>query len=130
MYCQNCGREIPDESVYCMWCGKPIAGRGGTENASMSADPYPSTEIERFYEEAMNHVRAIMKNPKDCTWPRYESSMRQEHKRKQYIVTYIDATNSFGGGLRCSIRIKLDKYPKYTGFGMKQPSDHFFISYK
>lgn len=27
MYCSSCGKAIPDDSVFCMYCGKPPAGQ-------------------------------------------------------------------------------------------------------
>lgn len=128
MYCQSCGKRIPDESVYCMWCGKPVAGKS-TEG--QQSNGYPSTDEEKWYEDVMrNHVAAQMKNPTDCVWPHYSDDMRAEYgkiKKKPCLLTWIDATNDFGGKLRVAVRIKLSAYPAYSGFAIRQPRDTIFV---
>lgn len=123
MRCTKCGKEIPDESVYCMWCGEKV----------LVPNRYPSTEMEKWYEDIMrNHVAAIMKNPAECEWPRYDESMRSTHGvgKKPYVDTYIDATNSYGGRLRVRVRIKMAKYPEYSGFGLKEPNQSMYVTHR
>lgn len=128
MYCQSCGKQIPDESVYCMWCGKPVAGKSTSGEPD---DGYPSTDMERWYEDVMrNHVAAHMKDPAGCVWPHYSEQMADGSGRKATILTYIDATNGFGGRSRCSVKISLKKYPEYVGYKMKEPNQAIYVNYR
>jgi TM2 domain-containing membrane protein YozV len=37
MYCQGCGKEIPDQASFCPACGKPVAASAGSAAASSAA---------------------------------------------------------------------------------------------
>lgn len=37
MYCKNCGKQIPDESIFCMFCGASVKeGADGTVQQKFS----------------------------------------------------------------------------------------------
>lgn len=121
MFCQKCGKVIPDESVYCMFCGTPT---NSSVVASAKADPYPSNTMERFYEGSMKKVANQMKNPEACTWPRYTNSMLVDKGSKSLIETSIHATNSYNATLKIGIRIKMsdDANPRIKSISMKNPT--------
>lgn len=134
MYCQHCGKSIPDESIYCMWCGSPIAGRGGADSVGSAEPAYPSTDEERSYEDIMrNHVLKVLKNPGDASWPPYREATWQEYgkfgKKKKCLVTSLDATNSYGAKLRYSVKIKFDADGSYKNFAMKGPQEAIYVDY-
>lgn len=135
MYCQKCGEQIPNESVYCMRCGTPTLGGVHEVNVHVSQplDSYPSTNEEMFYEDVMkNHVLTVLKNPAGATWPRYEAATWTQYgtfKKKHCLETHIDATNSYGGQIRVLVRIKVNDDGSYKNFALKNPSDTIFVDY-
>ena len=81
-----------------------------------------------------NHVAAMMKSPNDCSWPKFSSDMLTEYgklgTKKKCYLTWIDATNSYGGRLHIAVRIKLKDGLNYSGFALKEPQTFSFINYK
>jgi len=45
MYCKHCGKEISDDSRFCMFCGKPLIGGTG-ETISAGGDAFKDIGIE------------------------------------------------------------------------------------
>ena len=45
MYCSSCGKTIPDESQFCLFCGTRLSH----DRAAAVAQPLPLTRQSRFY---------------------------------------------------------------------------------
>ncbi len=45
MYCSSCGKTIPDESLFCLFCGTRLSGG----RAAATAQPLPPARQSRFY---------------------------------------------------------------------------------
>lgn len=119
MFCHNCGKEIPDISNYCLFCGTKI--KQDTDDMSLA---YPSTEKEILYETVMKErVIKKLKCPATSSWPKFDESMiKKVGTFTDYTVieTYIDAENGFGAKVRVNVRIKIDDDLHYLGFAFKE----------
>ncbi len=105
MYCYHCGKQVPEISIYCMFCGVKF---------KIEDKPYPETAEEKSYEVLMQkYIVPLMKTPSVATYPRYEESMKKkvESMFSDYTVieTWVDSQNSFGTMIRGGVRIKLNK---------------------
>lgn len=130
MYCKNCGKEIPENSIYCMFCGIYVK-----EN-KFSDSNYPQTDMEKLYEDVMvNRIIPKLKSPTTAQYPKYNEKMIKEINRSfsssfEVIETYIDSMNSFGSIIRTGIRIRLNKDQQYDGVAFKESTSAFFSLYK
>ena len=57
MYCPNCGKEIPDGSKFCPYCGTKII----SSNSSKEIDINEKEQKEKVYEEEVLRARASQK---------------------------------------------------------------------
>ena len=130
MYCKKCGKVIPENSIYCMFCGVYVK-----KNVSDNSD-YPQTDIEKLYEDVMvNRIIPNLKSPTTAQYPKYNEEMQKELNRSfsssvKVIETYIDSMNSFGSIVRTGIRIRLNKEQQYDGVAFKENTSAFFSLYK
>lgn len=122
MFCNKCGTELTDDSVFCSKCGNKIGG---------AAEEKPEmTIMEKRYEKAFSLIVKFYKTPGACKWPRYNDSMLKSGpvrvdgedangNRKlaveispqnlTFIETFIDAQNSYGALLREDLLIVLNE---------------------
>lgn len=63
-YCQKCGKELPDDAVYCSACGSPI-GKVVREEYSVSSEELVKT-IKKVIHEG-NVTRIVVKSEKGET---------------------------------------------------------------
>ncbi|MBO3798267.1 MAG: DUF4342 domain-containing protein [Thermoproteota archaeon] len=63
-YCPKCGKELPDDAVFCSACGSPV-GKVSKEEYSVSSDDLVKT-IKNLIHEG-NVTRIIVKSEKDET---------------------------------------------------------------
>lgn len=63
-YCQKCGKELPDDAVYCSACGSPI-GKVVREEYSISSEELVKT-IKKVIHEG-NVTRIVVKSEKGET---------------------------------------------------------------
>jgi len=47
MFCENCGKEIPDDAKFCPECGAPIAGSGKTDTMEMNTEPMQEAAFQK-----------------------------------------------------------------------------------
>lgn len=129
MYCSKCGKEIPDESNFCLFCGHQI--KSTNDNV---IEEYPSTQNEKKYEKAMKWISDnFMKSPSTATWPKYTDNMVEFSglfSTIKVIQTYIDAVNSYGAIVRTETRLKLDEHDNIVSFAFKNPNEYTYSMYK
>ena len=68
MYCPNCGREIPDGSKFCPYCGAKLSLTGESEETQIQSVLSEEEQKRSFKEElpkakAQQYVRVGAKNP-------------------------------------------------------------------
>ena len=130
MYCKKCGKLIPDESNFCMFCGGQI--REPDENN----DLYPSNDIEKMYEDTMqNKVLKILKSPSTASYPKFKPEMIKSisgifPSDSKVIETYIDSMNSFGATIRTSIRIRLTASNEFDGYALRESTSLTYSLYR
>lgn len=134
MYCKNCGKEIPNDSYYCMFCGAHLQNAEAPALADRS--DYPSSSMERLYEDIMkNKVVPNLKCPSTATYPRYKECMSKEisglFSGKQTVIeTYADSMNSYGAIIRVGIRIRLNSHKEYDGVAFKESNSVSYSLYR
>ena len=118
MFCVKCGKQLPDDAVFCPFCGASVAGGQLVE---LTKEEKEITPIEQYYNDCFkNKIINVYKSPSTCKWPPLESSMikegvvnifnktKFEDRNVRYIETWIDATNSYGAYIRGRLRIVID----------------------
>ena len=64
MFCEKCGKEIPDDSKFCRYCGNsvvPYDDHENYENAVVSSDAHESYESDTILSDAHeNYVNAVV----------------------------------------------------------------------
>lgn len=130
MYCKKCGKSIPDESNFCMFCGDKICEPDDNNN------PYPSSDIEKMYEDTMqNKVLKILKSPSTASYPKFKSEMIKSisgifSPNSKVIETYIDSMNSFGATIRTGIRIRLTASNEFDGYALRESTSLTYSLYR
>jgi len=58
MYCPNCGKEIPDGSKFCPYCGAKLSLTGESEGSQVQSVLSEEEQKKRTYEEELLRAKA------------------------------------------------------------------------
>ena len=89
--CKSCNKNIPEESIYCMYCGNKIE--------KINAD-------EVLIAACKNCVTERLKAPSTANFPTIEIKDKDDYGRIFYYVE-VDSQNSFGATIRTKIYVVL-----------------------
>lgn len=99
MYCNKCGKQLADGSIFCNYCGVKIEIQTGKSVVSKTQD---DIIISACKDCIMKHLKA----PATVQFPVVEIQDRDDYGRI-YLYAEIDAQNSFGAMLRNKLRVVL-----------------------
>ena len=98
MYCNKCGKQIPDDSVFCNYCGVKVE--------IQSEDVTPKTQDDAIISACKDCIMKHLKAPSTVQFPIIEIQDRDDYGRI-YLYAEIDAQNAFGAMLRNKLRVVL-----------------------
>lgn len=129
MFCSKCGKKIPDESNYCLFCGFQL-----NTNEESQIEEKPLNQKEIRYEKAMQWISEnYLKSPSTASWPKYDDSMIEFSgliSTNRFIQTYIDSVNSYGAMIRTYTRLKIDDNNNILSFAFKNPHEFIYGLYR
>lgn len=93
MFCSQCGKQIPDNSKFCAFCGAKLAVMEG----GAAAEPATPTTKEGWMLLAIKDaVKAGLKDPDSAKFGDFEN-IEVDGKGRTYAEIVVRATNSYGG---------------------------------
>ena len=98
MYCNQCGKQIEDDSLYCNYCGAKIKQFTQTENAKNHED--------LIITACKDCVEKHLKSPSTVNYINIEVKESDNYGRV-YLYVELDAQNSFGACLRNKLHVIL-----------------------
>lgn len=92
MFCSKCGKQIPDESIFCSGCGAKL----GAGAASESSEPsQPTTKEGWMLLAVQDAIAAGLKDPYSVKYGNFESIEIDAYGRT-YAEIVVHAKNSYG----------------------------------
>ena len=98
MYCNKCGKQLVDDSIFCNYCGVKIE----IQNEDVTSKTQDDIIISACKDCITKHLKA----PATVQFPVVEIQDRDDYGRI-YLYAEIDAQNSFGAMLRNKLRVVL-----------------------
>lgn len=98
MFCNKCGKEVPDNSSFCNFCGAKI-------DININ-DTTPKSREDLIISACKDCVSKHLKSPATVNFPVIEIKDTDDYGRI-YLYVEIDAQNSFGAYLRNKLRVVL-----------------------
>ena len=98
MYCNKCGKEIADDSIFCSYCG-------------IKMEQFPQKEKLKGREDLIlaackDCVEKHLKAPSTVNYVTIDIKEQDDYGRV-YLYVELDAQNSFGALLRVKLRVIL-----------------------
>ena len=100
MYCNKCGKQISDNSIFCNYCGVKI------ELPTQNKEPQSKEEL--IIEACKDCVKKRLKAPSTVNFSVIEIKDKDNYGRI-YLYVEVDAQNSFGAMLRNKLRVVLQQ---------------------
>lgn len=97
MYCNKCGREIAEDSVFCNYCGQKVEAITSNNNL---------TENDIIINACKDCVVKHLKAPSTAVFSTIDIKDKDDYGRI-YLYVEIDAQNSFGAMLRNKLHVVL-----------------------
>lgn len=98
MYCNKCGKQIVDDSVFCSYCGVKIE--------QVIQDEQPKSRDDLIIEACKDCIKKHLKSPSTVNFDKVEIKDRDSYGRI-YLYAEIDSQNSFGAMMRGNLHIVL-----------------------
>ena len=98
MYCNKCGKQIADDSVFCSYCGTKIE--------IQDEDIEPKSQDDIIISACKDCIIKHLKAPSTVQFQIVEIQDRDDYGRI-YLYVEIDAQNAFGAMLRNKLRVVL-----------------------
>ena len=98
MYCNKCGNQLADNSVFCNYCGIKIE--------IQNEDVMLETQDDMIISACKDCITKHLKAPSTVQFPIIEIQDRDAYGRI-YLYAEIDAQNAFGAMLRNKLRVVL-----------------------
>lgn len=98
MYCNKCGKQIADDSIFCNYCGVKLE--------IVNENPTPLTQEDLIIAACKDCVKKHLKAPSTVQFPIIEIKDKDDYGRI-YLYVEIDAQNPFGAMLRNKLRVVL-----------------------
>ena len=90
MYCSKCGKQIPDDSVFCSGCGAKVGG-----GAAAEPEPsLPTTKEGWMLLAVKDAISAGLKNPDSAKFGTFEQIETDAYGRT-YAEIVVHAANSY-----------------------------------
>ena len=99
MYCNKCGKQIVDNSIFCNYCGVKIE--------QTSQNELPKSKDNLIIEACKDCIKQL-KSPSTVNFDKVEIRDKDDYGRI-YLYAEVDAQNSFGAMLRNKLRIVLQQ---------------------
>ena len=100
MYCNKCGKQIVDNSIFCNYCGVKIE--------QTSQNELPKSKDNLIIEACKDCIKQHLKSPSTVNFDKVEIRDKDDYGRI-YLYAEVDAQNSFGAMLRNKLRIVLQQ---------------------
>lgn len=100
MYCNKCGKQIVDNSIFCNYCGVKIEQTNQNE--------LPKSKDNLIIEACKDCIKQHLKSPSTVNFDKVEIQDKDDYGRI-YLYAEVDAQNSFGAMLRNKLRIVLQQ---------------------
>lgn len=97
MYCNQCGKEISDNSIFCKFCGVKINQLN--QNVELS-------EYNLIIKACKDCVEKHLKAPATAKYHSIQIKDRDQYGRI-YLLVEVDAQNGFGAYVRNKLRVVL-----------------------
>lgn len=94
MYCNKCGKQITDDSIFCNYCGCKVES-----NNSKNKD-------DIIIEACKDCIKKHLKAPSTVNFESIEIKDKDDYGRV-FLYAEVDAQNAFGGMLRNKLRVVL-----------------------
>ncbi len=103
MYCNKCGKQIVDDSVFCSYCGIKV---------KQTVQEELPINIDKLIIEACKEcIKKHLKLPLTVNFNKIEIKDRDSYGRI-YLYAEIDSQNSFGAMMRANLHIVLQNVNK------------------
>jgi phenylpyruvate tautomerase PptA (4-oxalocrotonate tautomerase family) len=96
MYCNKCGKQIADDSIFCNYCGIKIKSTIDNENKDI------------IIEACKDCIKKHLKSPSSVIFETIEVKDKDNYGRI-YLYAEVDAQNSFGATLRNKLHVVLQQ---------------------
>lgn len=103
MYCNKCGKQISDDSIFCNYCGEKVK--------IQSEDVTRKTQDDTIISACKDCIIKHLKAPSTVQFLVVEIQDRDDYGRI-YLYAEIDAQNAFGAMLRNKLRVVLQSVNK------------------
>lgn len=100
MYCNKCGKQILDDSVFCNYCGVKVE--------QIIKNKQTKSKDDLIIEACKDCIKNHLKSPSTVSFDKIEIQDRDNYGRI-YLYSEIDAQNSYGAMLRNKLRIVLQR---------------------
>ena len=98
MYCNKCGKQIVDDSIFCSYCGIKVEQIIQKES---------SISIDKLIIDACKEcIKKHLKSPSTVIFDKIEIKDRDDYGRI-YLYAEVDSQNSFGAMMRANLHIVL-----------------------
>ena len=97
MYCNKCGKQISDNSIFCNYCGVKI------ELPTQNKEPQSKEEL--IIEACKDCVKKRLKAPSTVNFNVIEIKDKDNYGRI-YLYVEVDAQNSFGAMIRSTFIVE------------------------
>ena len=91
MFCSKCGKQIPDDSIFCAYCGARLA----TASAESAQDASPKTKEDWMLLAIKEPIMAGLKDPDSVKFDKFENIEIDAYGRT-YAEIVVRAKNSYG----------------------------------
>lgn len=100
MYCNKCGKQIVNDSIFCSYCGVKI------EQQESSNEERHRNEDNLIIEACKECIKKHLKSPSTVNFDKIEIKDRDDYGRI-YLHADVDAQNSFGAMMRANLHVVL-----------------------
>ena len=111
MYCNKCGKQIVDNSIYCSYCGSKVENNN-TKN-----------EDNLIIEACKDCIKKHLKAPSTVHFETIEIKDKDDYGRI-FLYAEVDAQNAFGGMLRNKLRVVLQSVNEDSTYEASKDAVH------
>lgn len=98
MYCNKCGKQIVDDSIFCSYCGIKVE--------QVIQEDSPKSKDDLIIEACKDCIKKHLKSPSTVNFDTIEIKDRDDYGRI-YLYAEVDSQNSFGAMMRANLHIIL-----------------------
>lgn len=81
--CYNCKKEVPEDSIYCMYCAAPLNGKEVTKQVKEQLDGFKRVTGDKTDNEAVKHLLSYWyDNLNDEKKERYAKIEREDKQQE------------------------------------------------